>query len=60
MKKMRILIFILITISLSSCTLKPVETVYYEEKDLTRFKCKTFKDEIGGGRINYLYSRNVC
>ena len=36
---MRILILILATITLGACT-KPVETVYYKEKDVTRFTTK--------------------
>ena len=60
MVKMSVVILILITIALASCNLKRVETVYDEKKVLTRFKSKKFKNEIGDGRINYLYSRNVC
>ncbi len=42
---MRIFLLILITIVLGACTLKPVETVYYEKKDITRFTTKPFKTE---------------
>ncbi len=43
MKKiLRIFIFISILIYFGACS-KPVETVYYEEKDITRFTAKTFK-----------------
>ena len=40
---MRITLLILVTLALGACTLKPVETVYYEEEDLTRFTAKAFK-----------------
>ena len=37
---MRIYSLILLTLFLAACTLKPVETVYHEDKDLTRFTTK--------------------
>ena len=40
---MRIYILILAAFTLGACTLKPVETVYHEEKDFTRFTTKAFK-----------------
>ena len=40
---MRIYSQILLTLFLGACTLKPVETVYHEDKDLTRFTTKSFK-----------------
>ena len=40
---MRIYILILAAYTLGACTLKPVETVYHEEKDFTRFTTKAFK-----------------
>jgi len=40
---MRIYILILAAFALGACTLKPVETVYHEEEDFTRFTTKSFK-----------------
>ena len=40
---MRIYLLLLSTLFLGACTLKPVETVYHEDKDLTRFTTKPFK-----------------
>jgi hypothetical protein len=40
---MRVPILILVTLALASCTLKPVETVYNQEEDVTRFTTKVFK-----------------
>ena len=40
---MRIYILILAVFALGACTLKPVETVYHEEEDVTRFTTKAFK-----------------
>ena len=40
---MRVPILILVTLILAACTLKPVETVYHEEEDFTRYTTKTFK-----------------
>ena len=40
---MRIYILILAVFAFGACTLKPVETVYHEEKDFTRFTTKAFK-----------------
>ena len=43
-KTMRIYLLILFTLVLGACT-KTVETVYHEDKDLTRFTTKPFKAE---------------
>ena len=40
---MRIYYPILLVLFLGACTLKPVETVYNENTDLTRFTAKPFK-----------------
>ena len=40
---MRIYILILAAFALGACTLKPVETVYYEEEDVTRFTTQPLK-----------------
>ena len=40
---MRIYILILAAFALGACTLKPVETVYHEEEDFTRFTTKALK-----------------
>jgi hypothetical protein len=40
---MRIYILILAAFTLGACTLKPVETVYHEEEDLTRFTTQPLK-----------------
>ena len=40
---MRIFLLILAAFALGACTLKPVETVYHEEEDVTRFTTKAFK-----------------
>ena len=40
---MRIYLPILLTLFLAACTLKPVETAYHEDKDLTRFTTKPIK-----------------
>ena len=40
---MRICSLILISLFIGSCTLKPVETAYHEDKDLTRFTTKPLK-----------------
>ena len=40
---MRNYILILAAFALGACTLKPVETVYHEEEDFTRFTTKSFK-----------------
>ena len=42
---MRVPILILVTLALAACTLKPVETVYHEKEDVTRFTAKAFKTE---------------
>ena len=40
---MRIYLLMLISLFIGSCTLKPVETAYHEDKDLTRFTTKPLK-----------------
>ena len=42
---MRLQILILATLALGACTVKPVETVYHEQEDVTRFTTQTFKVE---------------
>ncbi len=48
---MRVPILILLTLVLAACTLKPVETVYHEEEDFTRYTTKTFKAELRSKEI---------
>ena len=48
---MRVPILILVTLVLAACTLKPVETVYHEEEDFTRYTTKTFKAELRSKEI---------
>ena len=40
---MRIQILILATLALGACAVKPVETVYHEQEDVTRFTTQSFK-----------------
>ena len=54
---MRIYLLILITLALGACTLKPVETVYYEEKDVTRFTTKAFKTKMRSKEIELVASK---
>ena len=42
---MRIPILILATLALAACAVKPVETVYHEQEDVTRFTTQAFKAE---------------
>ena len=42
---MRIQILILATLALGACAVKPVETVYHEQEDVTRFTTQAFKAE---------------
>ena len=42
---MRIQILILATLALAACAVKPVETVYHEQEDVTRFTTQAFKAE---------------
>ena len=42
---MRIPILILASLSLAACAVKPVETVYHEQEDMTRFTTQSFKAE---------------
>ena len=39
---------ILVTLAMGACTIKPVETVYYKEKDVTRFTTQLYKMEKRG------------
>ena len=54
---MRILILILVTIAMGACTIKPVETVYYKEKDVTRFTTQLFKTEKRGKEIKLVATK---
>ena len=54
---MRISLLILVAIALASCTLKPVETVYHEEEDVTRFTSKAFKSEKRTREIELMASK---
>ncbi len=42
---MRIPILILATLALGACAVKPVETVYHKQEDVTRFTTQSFKAE---------------
>jgi hypothetical protein len=42
---MRIQILILTTLALGACAVKPVETVYHQKEDVTRFTTQSFKVE---------------
>jgi len=42
---MQIQILILATLALGACAIKPVETVYHEKEDVTRFTTQSFKAE---------------
>ena len=48
---MRIYILILAAFTLGACTLKPVETVYHEEEDVTRFTTKPIKTKMRSKEI---------
>ena len=54
---MRVPILILLTLVLAACTLKPVETVYHEEEDVTRFTSKAFKAEKRTREIELIASK---
>ena len=54
---MRILILILVTLTLGACTIKPVETIYYKEKDVTRFTTQLFKIEKRGKEIKLVATK---
>jgi len=54
---MRILILILVTLAIGACTIKPVETVYYKEKDVTRFTTQLFKMEKRGKEIKLVATK---
>ena len=56
---MRVPILILVTLALTSCTLKPVETVYHEEEDVTRFTAKAIKTTMRNKEI-VLEARREC
>ena len=51
-------ILILVLLVLTSCTLKPVETVYYEDEDLTRFTTKPFKVSTRNKEIELIASKD--
>ncbi len=48
---MRVPILILVTLVLAACTLKPVEIVYHEEEDVTRFTTIPLISEKGGKEV---------
>ena len=48
---MRIYILLLALLSLAGCSVKPVQTVYYEQEDVTRFTTKPFITGKGGKEI---------
>ncbi len=54
---MRILILILVTLAMGACTVKPVETIYYKEKDVTRFTTQLFKMEKRGKEIKLVATK---
>jgi len=54
---MRIFLLILAVFALGACTLKPVETVFHEEKDVTRFTTKVFKSKTGSKEIELVASK---
>ena len=54
---MRILILILVTLAMGACTIKPVETIYYKEKDVTRFTTRLFKTEKRGKEIKLVATK---
>ena len=54
---MRILILILVTLAMGACTIKPVETIYYKEKDVTRFTTQLFKTEKRGKEIKLVATK---
>lgn len=54
---MRVPILILVTLALASCTLKPVETVYHEEQDVTRFTAKALKTVTRSKEIELVASK---
>ena len=56
---MRIFSLILISLFIGSCTLKPVETSYHEDKDLTRFTTKPFKS-VKKSREIKLFAEKEC
>ena len=54
---MRILILILVTLAMGACTIKPVETIYHKEKDVTRFTTQLFKMEKRGKEIKLVATK---
>jgi len=56
---MRFIIPILFAIVLGGCLVKPVETVYHEENDLTSFTTKSFKTNKKGKEIS-LFAIKEC
>jgi len=54
---MRIYLLILAAFTLGACTLKPVETVYYEEEDVTRFTTQPLKTSMRSKEIELVASK---
>ena len=54
---MRIQILILATLALGACAIKPVETIYHEEDDVTRFTTKAFKTKTRSKEIELVASK---
>jgi len=54
---MRIYILILAAFALGACTLKPVETVYHEEEDVTRFTTQPLKTSMRSKEIELVASK---
>jgi hypothetical protein len=54
---MRIYILILAAFALGACTLKPVETVYHEEEDFTRFTTQPLKTSMRSKEIELVASK---
>ncbi|MBT7972687.1 MAG: hypothetical protein HN687_00865 [Candidatus Marinimicrobia bacterium] len=54
---MRIYILLLTLLTLAACTIKPVETVYYEQEDMTRFTTKPLKASIRSKEIEMVASK---
>ena len=57
---MRIYILILAAFALEACTLKPVETVFYEEEDVTRFTTQPLKTSMIGSKEIELVASKEC
>ena len=54
---MRIILLILVSLALASCTLKPVETVYHEDEDMTSFTTKPLKTILEDHEIELVATR---